>query len=274
MEQSPFTHAELKRILDDNAEVAGYLWQKGWAERNAGNISVNVTGVMPGDTGDLNRFPFQSLEHAYPGLSGCYFLVTGTQSRMRDLCGKPSENVCLIRVSKGGDGYHILWSSESSSRPTSELNSHLGIHQLLRRKNAPQRAILHTHPNELIALTHLPTYNEEKALNRLLWSMHPETKIVLPEGVGLVPYQVPGSSELEQATVKALDTHRVAVWEKHGSVAVGVDVFEAFDLIDTISKSAHLFFLCQAAGSVPEGLTDLQVDELDQIFCHRAEDTG
>ena len=25
------------------AEVAGYLWQKGWAERNGGNITINVT---------------------------------------------------------------------------------------------------------------------------------------------------------------------------------------------------------------------------------------
>ena len=25
------------------AEVAGYLWQKGWAERNGGNITVNIT---------------------------------------------------------------------------------------------------------------------------------------------------------------------------------------------------------------------------------------
>ena len=25
------------------AETAGYLWSKGWAERNGGNITVNVT---------------------------------------------------------------------------------------------------------------------------------------------------------------------------------------------------------------------------------------
>ena len=25
------------------AEVAGYLWEKGWAERNGGNITVNIT---------------------------------------------------------------------------------------------------------------------------------------------------------------------------------------------------------------------------------------
>ena len=34
--------AEIGRI----AEVAGYLWTKGWAERNGGNISVNVTDLL------------------------------------------------------------------------------------------------------------------------------------------------------------------------------------------------------------------------------------
>ena len=33
----------LAREVEKVAEVAGYLWQKGWAERNGGNITVNVT---------------------------------------------------------------------------------------------------------------------------------------------------------------------------------------------------------------------------------------
>ena len=32
----------LKAEIDKVAEVAGYLWQKGWAERNGGNITVNI----------------------------------------------------------------------------------------------------------------------------------------------------------------------------------------------------------------------------------------
>ena len=33
----------LAREINKVAEVAGYLWQKGWAERNGGNITINVT---------------------------------------------------------------------------------------------------------------------------------------------------------------------------------------------------------------------------------------
>ena len=31
------------------AEAAGYLWEKGWAERNGGNITVNITEHVDDD---------------------------------------------------------------------------------------------------------------------------------------------------------------------------------------------------------------------------------
>ena len=37
---------ELAKEVNKVAEVAGYLWQKGWAERNGGNITVNITDVV------------------------------------------------------------------------------------------------------------------------------------------------------------------------------------------------------------------------------------
>ncbi|MEE1317442.1 MAG: rhamnulose-1-phosphate aldolase, partial [Prevotella sp.] len=33
----------LEAVINQIAEVTGYLWQKGWAERNGGNITVNIT---------------------------------------------------------------------------------------------------------------------------------------------------------------------------------------------------------------------------------------
>ena len=39
LENRPVLTAEVEKV----AEVAGYLWEKGWAERNGGNITVNVT---------------------------------------------------------------------------------------------------------------------------------------------------------------------------------------------------------------------------------------
>ena len=39
-------HPGLKREVEKAAEVAGYLWQKGWAERNGGNITLNITELV------------------------------------------------------------------------------------------------------------------------------------------------------------------------------------------------------------------------------------
>ena len=33
----------LAREVNKVAEVAGYLWEKGWAARNGGNITINIT---------------------------------------------------------------------------------------------------------------------------------------------------------------------------------------------------------------------------------------
>jgi rhamnulose-1-phosphate aldolase len=165
------------------------------------------------------------------------------------------------------DGYQILWGGEGQSRRgTSEFVSHLKIHGLLLQKGLPQRAVLHTHPTELIALSHMPEYCQAEALNRMLWSMHPEVKVVLPEGLGFAPYRTPGTEDLADATMTALAGHRLVVWEKHGCVAIGRDAIEAFDLIDTVGKGAEIFFLCRSVGREPKGLDDAQIEDLDGKF--------
>ena len=151
---------------------------------------------------------------------------------------------------------------KTSSPLTSEFPSHIGIHAHLRRNDPTKKAVLHTHPDCLLALTHISRYLSTEKLNRLLWSMHPEMKIVMPDGVGLVPYCLPGSETLADATVAILEEHRLVLWEKHGCVAVGRDVFEAFDLIDTAEKSAKVFLMVKSAGFDAEGLTEAQLDEL------------
>ena len=37
---------DLGPILHDVREVSGYLWERGWAERNAGNLSIDVTELV------------------------------------------------------------------------------------------------------------------------------------------------------------------------------------------------------------------------------------
>ncbi|HUU53634.1 MAG TPA: rhamnulose-1-phosphate aldolase [Armatimonadota bacterium] len=269
MRNALWLNPELARSIDEVGEVAGLLWQRGWAERNAGNISLDVTERLSGEL--QVECSSAALESSYPELAGRCLLVSGTGTRMRNLAAEPMQNASLVRISGDGASYRRVWGGEGDTGflPTSELPSHLRIHGALRRRDAPERAVVHTHPTELIALTHIAEYCDETTLNRVLWSMHPEVKICIPEGAGVVPYRRPGSEALAGATAEALGGHRVAIWEKHGAVAVGETASEAFDLIDTLNKSARIFLLCKSAGLRPDGLTAAQLEEIDRVFNRR-----
>jgi rhamnulose-1-phosphate aldolase len=252
----------MKQVLADIAEIAGLISARGWAERNAGNVSVDVTdeyGCLDHCAGSVKVETARS----YPELAGRCFLVTATGARFRDIAKRPEEHVFLARMAEDFAGYHIVSEPGSKSSPlTSEFPSHIGIHAHLRMTDPAKKAVLHTHPDHLLALTHIGRFLSTDTLNRLLWSMHPEMKIVMPDGVGLVPYRLPGSEVLADATVDILKEHRLVLWEKHGCVAVGRDVFEAFDLIDTAEKSAKVFLMVKSAGFDAEGLTEAQLNEL------------
>ena len=220
----------LKAEIDKVAEVAGYLWQKGWAERNGGNITVNVTELVDDALRAMPAIsPARPIGQTLPRLADCWFYCKGTGRRMRDLARDPMANGSLIRILPAGDSYEIV--ADAPVTPTSELPSHLAVHDWLIATGSPYRASLHTHPIELVALTHGRPWLEKDAATRMLWSMIPETKAFCPRGLGIVPYMLPSSVELAEATLRTLaDGYDVVMWEKHGVFAVDVDIIDAFDL--------------------------------------------
>ncbi len=261
-------NSNLKRLIQEVGAVGQYLWQKGWAEKNAGNLSADVTDLVSLKPSQLKSLPFRPYANHIQDIAGRSYLVTGTGTRYRDIQTRPDQCLCILRLSEDLKGYHILWGGKRADfNPTSELPSHLQMQHSLYRSGAKEKVVLHTHPNELIALTHLSETNSEEALNYALWSMIPEAKIYVPRGIGLVPYRLTASQSLADATVKALERkHKVVMWEKHGALAVGKDPLEAFDLIDAMNKSATLYLLCKNTGQKPQGLTKEQIDEIGHTF--------
>jgi rhamnulose-1-phosphate aldolase len=258
----------LKDVIFEVAEIAEYLWQRGWAERNAGNISVNITGMIGEHLSKLDTFPSFDLPQPYPELAGKYFFVSGTGKRMRDLAREPLRNALIICIDDNGSRYHILSRDEghiSGFKPTSELPTHLGIHRMIIQRNSNEKVVIHTHANELVALTQIEKFCNEESLNKLLWGMHPETMVFIPQGVGFVPYVTPGTEQIAEATLKALENHNVVIWEKHGVFAIGSNAFDTFDLIDILGKSAKIFFLVRSSGYKPQGLTDEQLAVLKEL---------
>ena len=256
---------KLQSRIDEVAEVAGYLWEKGWAERNGGNISYNITDVVDDNIRALTpvseKFP---IGKPVPALSGNYFLVTGTGRRMRYVHSSPMDNASIIRISGDGSYYEIM--AEKPIRPTSELPSHLMIHNHMAEQGRDIKAVIHTHPIELVAMTHNPAMLEKDVLGKILWSMIPETRAFCPKGLGIIPYTCPGTVELAEATVRELDRYDIVMWEKHGAVGIGADLIEPFDMIDTFTKSAKIYMSAMAMGFTPAGMTDTQMDEMKEIF--------
>lgn len=253
---------EISRI----AEVAGYLWTKGWAERNGGNISVNVTDIMNEKEKSIPAISKAiPLQEAMTELGGNIFYVTGTGKRMRYVACNPFENGVLIRIAPDGNSYEII--AEQCILPTSELPSHLMMHNYLRKIGKNNRVVLHTHPTDLIGMTHNKHFLNSQVITRTLWSMIPECRIIIPKGLGIVPYEIPGTLDLARATIEQLKEHDIVFWEKHGILAVGEDIIECFDAIDTLNKSAQIYFCARLSRcDNPSGMTDKQLDDLVEAF--------
>lgn len=269
MKEAILKNARIQKKIIEVAELAQYLWQKGWAERNAGNISVNLTHLVKDEIKDMDRYPLFSSESDHSNIAYGYFFVTGTGKRMRDLARNPMKNACIIKLDSKGKKYHIISKNKKNLydfRPTSELPTHLAIHDVLVKNNSENKVVVHTHPNELVALTQIKKFQNEDALNKLLWGMHPESVVFVPRGLALVPYILPGTKTIAEATLKRIVDHDVVMWEKHGTFAVGPDVFDAFDMIDILSKSARIYFMVKSAGYEPEGLSQEQLEELLKAF--------
>lgn len=261
LENRPALAAEVDKV----AETAGYLWQKGWAERNGGNITVNITEHIDDAIRALPAIsPRYPIGTQLPRLKGCWFFCKGTNRRMRDLARRPMENGSVIRILDDGASYEMV--ADAPVKPTSELASHLAMHDKMIADGKGYKAAIHTHPIDLVAMTHNPEFLKKDVLTNLLWSMIPETRAFCPKGLGIVPYEMPSSIELAQATIEALSEYDVVMWEKHGVCAVGPDIFEAFDQIDVLSKAAQIYLTAKSMGFQPTGTTRKQMDQLKQAF--------
>ena len=266
---------ELKYHIEQVAEVAGYLWQKGWAERNGGTIVINITDQLNSKLSTPNNSKLSTLNSQLsdpipigtilPHLKGCFFFCKGTNRRMRDLARWPMVNGSIIRILDDCAHYEII--ADKPVMPTSELPSHLSVHNYLIGKSSPYKASLHTPPIELVAMTHHRPFLEKDVLTQILWSMIPETRAFCPKGLGIVPYLLPSSVALGEATLNTLDEgYDVVMWEKHGVFAVDTDIMAAFDQVDVLNKAAQIYLSARSMGFEPEGMSEAQMNELAETF--------
>ncbi len=231
------------------------------SEGAAGNISIYIG--WPVDP--RRRFPLETticLPVEAPELAGKTFLVTGSGRRLREIIDDPTANLGCVVIKEGGQEGTLYTSPRRLFQNlTSEFNTHLAVHRdQVASSGTNFHAVVHAQPPYITYLSHVPTYNDETYLNRRLLRWEPEAIVQLPEGVGFVPFQVPGSPALMAGTLASLRQHRIVIWAKHGVVARSdVSVKRAADRIEYAEVAARYEYLNLTAGSPAEGLTDAEI---------------
>jgi rhamnulose-1-phosphate aldolase len=254
-------------LLHSLSNVAQLIFNRGWAEGTAGNISINVTGLFKdSDFSSLDQFSRKiKFNKTYPSLANRYFLITLSGSRVRDIAKNSWPELTLIKILSNGNECECYFEETAfyqNKRPSSELPTHLAIHNLPLQGDRTANAIIHAHVTELIALTHIPEFKNADVINKLLWSLHPEVKVFIPKGVGFIPYALPGTETIAEKTIKAFHDHDLVIWEKHGVFALGHSLDQTCDTIEIAAKAAQIYFLCLQAGFQPQGLSENDIREL------------
>ncbi len=252
---------DLESLIRTIGEAGKRLAEIDAAEGAAGNISVCIDGPLElsGRFSEAEEIP---LPISVPGMVGITFLVTGSGRRLREIQDDPEGNLGCLVIQPGGEMGRLFTSARRRfGRLTSEFNSHLALHyDRLLRGGISTHAVIHAQPPHLTYLSHIPAYQDEMLLNRHLLRWQPETIIQMPEGIGAVPFLVPGSAELVEATREALRQHQLALWSRHGAIArADGSIMHACDLIEYAEAAARYEYLNRMAGEPSEGLSTEQI---------------
>ncbi len=247
------TTATLDEIAAEIGDVGQRLWQIGAAEGAAGNVSVFVHELAGRHDRFIPRGLF-ALPIAARALAGGWLIVTGSGQRLRDIAARPDATLCLLQIQT--DGLQAMLYTGKPLRPTSELNSHLAIHSdHVARRNLGHHAVVHAQPLRLSYLSHIPRYLEPTVLSQRLLRWQAETIMEFPEGIGALPFEVPGSLEQATMTAEALRHQRAVVWARHGIVTrADSSVGKAGDLVEYAEAAAQYEYLNLQAGEPTSGL--------------------
>ncbi|GER71154.1 rhamnulose-1-phosphate aldolase [Weizmannia acidilactici] len=253
-------------FVQEMMKTTANLYRLGWDERNGGNISYLLKEEEVAPYLDLNAvIRTIPVKFDASALAGKYFIVTGSGKYFKNVIDAPAVNLGVIRVAQDGKNVELLWGLEGGGVPTSELPAHFMTHIARLAVDPEQRIVIHTHATHLLAMTFTHPL-DEKAFTRTLWQMCTECLVVFPEGVGIIPWIVPGTNEIGEATAAKMHDCRLVIWPHHGIYGAGRDMDETFGLIETAEKAAQVYTYVQAQGGVKQTITDRQLKDLADAF--------
>jgi rhamnulose-1-phosphate aldolase len=250
-------YPDLDELLIAIGEAGQRLSAINASEGAAGNISVYIGWPLE----VRRRFPLVeplALPQPASALAGRLVIVTGSGRRLRDIRSDPAANLGVVAIDDDGRSGRLYTSPRRLfERVTSEFNSHLAVHSdQVARTGTNFHAVIHAQPPHLTYLSHIPAYRDQTLLNQRLVRWEPETIVNLPEGIGVLPFMLPGSPTLMDATVAGLREHRVVLWSKHGVMARSeISVTRAADRVEYAETAALYEYMNLVNHSQAEGLT-------------------
>jgi rhamnulose-1-phosphate aldolase len=90
--------------------------------------------------------------------------------------------------------------------------------------------------------------------------------VVFPEGVSILPWIVPGTTEIGEATAAKMKETRLVLWPQHGIYGAGKDMDEVFGLIETAEKAAEVYTYVCAQGGINQTISDENLRLLADSF--------
>ncbi|MBA3927751.1 rhamnulose-1-phosphate aldolase [Listeria rustica] len=253
-------------FVQEMMKVTANLYRLGWDERNGGNISYLLTEAEVGEYINPNQV-IRTIPMIFDAtaLAGKYFIVTGSGKYFKNVIDAPDVNLGIIRVAETGKSVELLWGFTDGGVPTSELPAHFMSHIERLKIDPEHRIIMHNHATNIIAMTFTHSL-EERDFTRTLWQMCTECIVVFPEGVGILPWMVPGTDAIGMATAAKMREFRLVIWPHHGIFGAGSTMDEVFGLIETAEKAAEVYTLVQAQGGARQTITDQQLQDLADAF--------
>jgi L-fuculose-phosphate aldolase len=120
-------------------------------------------------------------------------------------------------------------------RPSTEIRMHLAAYAA----RPDVEAIVHAHPITAVALTiaGVPPPND----------LVPEAAVTLGE-IAVAPFATPGTDEVPASLAPLLKRHDVLVLERHGAIALGRTLGEAFDRMETLERVARVALVARLVG--------------------------
>lgn len=226
--------------------------EAGYHERNGGNASYVLTGD---DMRSARPFfydepgPWVPLAAAAPAMGDAHVLLTASGAYLKNVAAHPADSAAIVQLDSAGGAWRLVWGLRNGGAPTSEIGAHIASYEVLRRRGKGEGSVLyHAHPASVAALTAL-VEPDSRIMSNLLWRCLTESVIAFPQGVACLPWMVPGSAALAEATAEALASFDGCLWQVHGVFAAADSCDGAFGLVQAIDKAASVALQVRASSA-------------------------